>query len=61
MDNKEFVEVVKKHLKKKWPAFKAELVEDWGDEFNEEDGLNSFKEIMIANLSDLVVEVWAEL
>ncbi len=61
MEDKEFVKVAKEYLKKGWPAFRAEHMEGNEDEWNDEEGLDSYKEVMIENLSDLVVEVWAEL
>jgi hypothetical protein len=61
MEREELVRGVKHFMKNEWPKFKADVIEEEGDEFNEEDALDNFKEIMIENLSDLVVEVWAEL
>ena len=61
MEREELVRGVKTFMKNEWPKFKADIMEEEGDEFNEEDVLDNFKEIMIDNLSDLVVEVWAEL
>jgi len=62
MERKEFVNVVKSHLKDEWSKFKADIIEEEGvHDYNEEDALDSFKEVMKENLSDLVVEVWAEL
>ena len=61
MEDKELVKVVKEYLKEGWPKFRAEHMEGNEEEWNDEEGLDSYKEVMIENLSDLVVEVWAEL
>ena len=61
MEDKELVKVVKEYLKEGWPKFRAEHMKGNEEEWNDEEGLDSYKEVMIENLSDLVVEVWAEL
>ncbi len=62
MEREELVRGVKNFMKNEWPKFKADVIEEEGVyDYNEEDALDNFKEIMIENLSDLVVEVWAEL
>ena len=61
MEDKELVKVVKEYMKEGWPKFKADVIEEEGKRFDEDEALHNFKEIMIENLSDLVVEVWAEL
>ena len=61
MEREELVRGVKNFMKNEWPKFKADIMEEEGADFEEEEALHNFKEIMIDNLSDLVVEVWAEL
>ena len=61
MEDKELVKVVKEYLKEGWPKFRAEHMEGNEEEWDEESGLDMFKEVMCGVLSDMVVEVWAEL
>lgn len=61
MGREELVRGVKSFMRDEWPKFKADVVEEEGERFDEDAALHNFKEIMIENLSDLVVEVWAEL
>jgi len=61
MEREELVRGVKNFMKNEWPKFKADIIEEEGEGFDEDEALHNFKEIMIENLSDLVVEVWAEL
>ncbi len=61
MEREELVRGVKHFMKNEWPKFKADVIEEVGERFDEDEALHNFKEIMIENLSDLVVEVWAEL
>ena len=67
MEEKEFKKVVKEYLKKEWPDFRKAHMDSMlsfgysRDEWDEEGGLDMFKEVMCGYLSDMVVEVWAEL
>ena len=62
MEREELVRGVKNFMKNEWPKFKADVIEEGGVyDYDEDEALHNFKEIMIENLSDLVVEVWAEL
>jgi len=61
MSEKEFEKFVKEWVKKEWPDFKKFHKEGAEEEWDDEGGKHMFKEVMIENLSDLVVEVWAEL
>jgi len=61
MEREELVRGIKHFMKNEWPKFKADIIEEEGERFDEDEALHHFKEIMIENLSDLVVEVWAEL
>ena len=61
MEEKEFKKVVKEYLKKEWPDFRKFHMEGAEDEWDEEGGKHMFKEVMCGYLSDMVVDVWAEL
>ena len=61
MSEKELEKVVKDWLKKEWPDFKKVHMEGNEEEWDEEGGLDMFKEAMCGYLSDMVVDVWAEL
>ena len=61
MEEKEFKKVVKEYLKNEWPDFRKFHMEGNEEEWDEEGGLDMFKEVMCGFLSDMVVEVWAEL
>ena len=58
MGEKELKKIVKDWLKKEWPEFKA-VNED--EEWDDESGLDSFKEVMSGFLSDMVEEVVEEI
>ena len=61
MEEKEFKKFVKGWVKNEWPDFRKVHMEGAEDEWDEEGGLDNFKEVMCGYLSDMVVEVWAEL
>ena len=61
MSEKEFKKFVKGWVKNEWPDFKKVHMEGAEDESDDEGGKHDFKEVMCGFLSDMVVDVWAEL
>ena len=61
MEEKEFKKFVKDWVKKEWPDFREVHMEGNEEEWDEEGGLDMFKEVMGELMYDMVVDVWAEL
>ena len=61
MEEKEFKKFVKDWVKNEWSDFKEVHMEGAEDEWDDEGGVNDFKEVMSGFLSDMVEEVCEEL
>lgn len=55
MEREELVRGVKSFVRSEWPKFKANIIEEVGVvDFDEDEALRNFKEVMVKSLSDTV-------